>query len=924
MISLHMRPIAAVIGFCVISFISQAASAAVGRTAGGFSVGQNGDARYSISLWTPPGTNSLSPTLRLDYSSAVGNGWLGNGWTIPTFSLISRCLTTLAQDGLPLGITFSASDKFCLDGSRLRLVSGASYGVSGSTYQTEIESFRKITVLGADSFGPTSFEAKTSGGLIYEYGNTTDSKIRLITGSGSLSSVRMHWAVNRIRDRSGNYIDFTYTQDVNRGGYYPQEIRWTGNLNGTSAQYKAVFVNESADRPDEIRNQLALVPAGANGKFNYIKRLSRIDVIYMPTSSLVRKYQLTYETAGGSGGLSRLQSVQECGLGGADCLAPTIFTWNTPGWSVTQISTGQSVPTGIMPFVMDISGDGREDLVWSSSATSGSGTWFYMLANGSGGFNSSQNSGIANTNFAQAQVLEWDGDGKPDLIVPLSGGTWWVLRANGSGFDAALNTGITANTQTAFADINGDGLDDLVRVSVGFKFRLRSGSSFGAETTGPSHPAGPVTTLYPVTSRQRQDIDADGREDLVAVVDWISPTGGHTFKLHPIFGNGAGLVIGSDFGAVTYAGSGDFNGDQRSDIAWISGGTLRTTINPLSGPAASATSVHFPDWDGDGKDDALVASGGTWRTARSTGAGFEPTVPTGFSAVPTRVGDVDGDTGDDLVGVDTNVIKYVRHNTPAPFQFRDLLQTATDGFGVSATFSYGSLNDPTVHTPSTGAIPPTKDVADSRAVVKTVTASSGTGGTYTLTYSYQGARSHGHGRGDLGFAKRMSTDSRTAIYTEVTYLQDAEEYAWIGAPASVVVKQSAGGSKITETINQERKTGYRIKAAKFTLRPAFEDIDFTASRSISKAQIKELYSLQWLNDARPVLLIGQTGVGKTFIAQAAGLHACACGKSVLYLTLTTWLENLALARSSGTYLRYRDKLARPDLVIIDDFGMRKL
>ena len=123
---------------------------------------------------------------------------------------------------------------------------------------------------------------------------------------------------------------------------------------------------------------------------------------------------------------------------------------------------------------------------------------------------------------------------------------------------------------------------------------------------------------------------------------------------------------------------------------------------------------------------------------------------------------------------------------------------------------------------------------------------------------------------------------------------------------------------------QERKTGYRIKAAKFTLRPAFEDIDFTASRSITKTQIKELYSLQWLHDARPVLLIGQTGVGKTYLAQAAGLHACACGKSVLYMTLTTWLENLALARSSGAYLRYRDKLAKPDLVILDDMGMRKL
>lgn len=122
----------------------------------------------------------------------------------------------------------------------------------------------------------------------------------------------------------------------------------------------------------------------------------------------------------------------------------------------------------------------------------------------------------------------------------------------------------------------------------------------------------------------------------------------------------------------------------------------------------------------------------------------------------------------------------------------------------------------------------------------------------------------------------------------------------------------------------ERKTKRRIKAAKFALRPTFQDFDFTANRSISKAQIKDLYSLQWLTDARPVLLIGQTGVGKTFIAQALGLQACASGKSVLYMTFTTWLENLVLARSAGTYLKFRDKMSKPDAVILDDFGMRKL
>ena len=54
------------------------------------------------------------------------------------------------------------------------------------------------------------------------------------------------------------------------------------------------------------------------------------------------------------------------------------------------------------------------------------------------------------------------------------------------------------------------------------------------------------------------------------------------------------------------------------------------------------------------------------------------------------------------------------------------------------------------------------------------------------------------------------------------------------------------------------------------------------------------------------------------------MNACACGRSVLYMTVTTWLENVALARSSGTYLRYRDKVAKPDVLILDDMGMRKL
>jgi DNA replication protein DnaC len=122
----------------------------------------------------------------------------------------------------------------------------------------------------------------------------------------------------------------------------------------------------------------------------------------------------------------------------------------------------------------------------------------------------------------------------------------------------------------------------------------------------------------------------------------------------------------------------------------------------------------------------------------------------------------------------------------------------------------------------------------------------------------------------------------------------------------------------------ERITQRRLKAARLPVRVSLDDFDYTARRSITKTQIREIQSLEWLRDSRPLLLIGQTGVGKSFIAQAIALHVCQTGKSALYMNITTWLETLALARASGAYLRYRDKLAKPDVLILDDVGMRKL
>ena len=120
-----------------------------------------------------------------------------------------------------------------------------------------------------------------------------------------------------------------------------------------------------------------------------------------------------------------------------------------------------------------------------------------------------------------------------------------------------------------------------------------------------------------------------------------------------------------------------------------------------------------------------------------------------------------------------------------------------------------------------------------------------------------------------------------------------------------------------------RKIQNRIRTSKLRQQASFEDYDFTAKRSLTKAQLKEIYSLNWLREGRPLVLVGQTGVGKSFLAQATGLHACQNGKSALFLSASHFLEQVALARATGSCLKFRERMIRPDLLVLDDFGMRK-
>lgn len=109
-----------IIAFTTLLLSAPAAKAATGRTPGTFAVSPTGAATYTIPIWAPAGPHGIQPKLALTYNSQGGDGPLGHGWSISGLSSIYRCNQTAAQDATPGPVTLTSTDRFCLDGKRLR------------------------------------------------------------------------------------------------------------------------------------------------------------------------------------------------------------------------------------------------------------------------------------------------------------------------------------------------------------------------------------------------------------------------------------------------------------------------------------------------------------------------------------------------------------------------------------------------------------------------------------------------------------------------------------------------------------------------------------------------------------------------------------------------------------------------------------
>ncbi|QQT46934.1 transposase [Sphingobacterium multivorum] len=112
-------------------------------------------------------------------------------------------------------------------------------------------------------------------------------------------------------------------------------------------------------------------------------------------------------------------------------------------------------------------------------------------------------------------------------------------------------------------------------------------------------------------------------------------------------------------------------------------------------------------------------------------------------------------------------------------------------------------------------------------------------------------------------------------------------------------------------------TAFRYKAS-------VEELNMDPKRGTDKAQIADLITGGYIERGEPLLISGATGCGKSFLASALGLKACSQGKKVLYFNLQKLLQRTKIARLEGSMHKLLDRIAKADLLILDDFGLVNL
>ena len=122
----------------------------------------------------------------------------------------------------------------------------------------------------------------------------------------------------------------------------------------------------------------------------------------------------------------------------------------------------------------------------------------------------------------------------------------------------------------------------------------------------------------------------------------------------------------------------------------------------------------------------------------------------------------------------------------------------------------------------------------------------------------------------------------------------------------------------------QKQLALRIRRASINSTKTLEGFDFNFNPNVNRQQILDLATCTYIRHKRNVLICGPTGVGKTHLAQALTHEACRQGYRALFINTYRMLQHINGGRADNTIERRFQTYLRPDLLVLDDFGLKPI
>ncbi|WP_105900745.1 RHS repeat-associated core domain-containing protein [Vibrio gangliei] len=722
-----------------------------------------GEATYSIPIHIPNGRKDLTPKLSLDYRSDSPNGHFGLGWSLSEQSSITRCGQNLEKDKKWGGVNFNTNDRYCLDGQRLIAISGKA-GANLTEYRLEQNGYQKIVSYGqTGGNGPAYFKIWKTDGSIYQYGNTSDSRVELPN-----QSLVYKWSLNQIADSSNNTINYKYEENKTNGTHRLSTIAYVGG--------KVLFNYQ--DRTDKISQYLF------GSKLQRTARINQV-VIYDSQGTTIGRYNLRYQSSSTTQ-RSQIQSIEYCSANN-NCSTPIQFSWNNSSIYRSQRTT-KSLDFADVRF-FDHDRNGSLSAYGTKPCTYEQGCPFQVISPfGGNGQKTASKQGFALVNSLNSPSI---------AIQSYSYKTVCKTVSAGQRHDRTVCSEQLQGNKLPYSYMpNADG--NLVKFE---------GEKFAADLNGDGKQ---TLSSYPGGTNQPTlgvfDIDNDGKDDYYS-------QSGDKLIFYLSSKNHAPYTLDTNLSSIKKIAFGDINNDGYLDFVLLNSNTfyiylfngkqfIRTASYQTNSTIISPEKIALIDNNADGYPELYYNN--KFYLNHFGNISFTSYVDQ-LNDV-TQSEDVNSDGFPDYVQSKDNKLSLV---TSKPYA-QDKINKIEE-HNVEYRLTYKPASDTSVHRQIAYYQYPIVNSTPTRYLISDVVKSPKGYASTTYNYYYEGAKSHLAGGGFLGFLRISETESGAIETKTVTEFEQLSLPLAGKIKSTKVYKNKKLVSENSYTYQVNTKTGAHAK-----------------------------------------------------------------------------------------------------------------